>query len=155
MARFAKLLSDGDFASGVTSYEDRFPGDEADRLRLVIYVQIGQTLTPCIVDTGAPWCVINPSLAQPLLDAKQVDYVEAITYEIRGTRYEGSLVRLDLAFQDELSGDLMLIEATVFVPELHQDQEWREPNFIGLKGCLERIRFAIDPAESAFYFGHV
>ncbi len=153
MARFAKLLTDNDFASGVTFYEDYFPGDEGDRQRLVIYVHVGATLTPCIVDTGAAWCVLNPSLAQPLLEAERADYLRSITYEIRGTRYEGALVRLDLAFQDEISGNLMVIDATVFVPELRHDEDWREPNFIGLKGCLERIRFAIDPAESAFYFG--
>lgn len=153
MARFAKLLAENDFASGVTSYEDHVPGDEGDRQRLVIYVKVGEMLTPCIVDTGAAWCVIDPSLAQPLIEAKRADYIRAIAYEIRGTRYEGALMRLDLAFQDESSGNLMVIDATVFVPELRHGEDWREPNFIGLKGCLERIRFAIDPAESAFYFG--
>lgn len=155
MPRFAQLLSDGDFASGVTPYDDHFPGDEGERQRLVIYVQVGEMLTPtpCIVDTGAAWCVINPSLVQPLINTGRADIVEGIGYQIRGTRYEGLLVRLDLAFQDELSNNRMVIDATVFVPELRHDQEWREPNFIGLKGCLERIRFAVDPAESRFYFG--
>lgn len=49
-------------------------------------------------------------------------------------------------------GESLTVDATVFVPKL-EDQEWRHPNFIGLSGFLERIRFAIDPDNNYFYFG--
>ena len=47
-----------------------------------------------------------------------------------------------------------LVDATVFVPDLKPDQAWGDlPSFIGLSGCLERMRFAVDPATEMFYFG--
>jgi hypothetical protein len=30
---------------------------------------------------------------------------------------------------------------------------WDLPNFLGLSGFLERIRFAVDPGSNLFYFG--
>jgi hypothetical protein len=45
------------------------------------------------------------------------------------------------------------IEATVFIPNLSVDEEWLYPNFIGLDGFLNRIRFAVDPASNLFFFG--
>jgi hypothetical protein len=152
VARFSKLLNDGDFAAGVTFYENLFPGDSEDKVRLVIYAMVAENLTPFIVDTGAPWCVLDPKLARLLIANRQTDHIEDITYIVRRTSYRGALFRLDLGFMDEPTGDLTVVEATVFVPSLQLEDEWREPNFIGLKGCLERMRFAVDPAESAFYF---
>jgi len=155
MARFAKLLNDGNFSSGVTYYDDRFPGDEDDYVRVVILVMVAGILAPFIVDTGAPWCVLDPHLAQPQIKNGHADHIKNILYWVRRTPYKGALFRLDLSFQDRATGNLTTVDATVFVPTLTLDDEWREPNFIGLKGCLERIRFAVDPAESAFYFGRV
>ena len=45
-------------------------------------------------------------------------------------------------------GESVEIEATVFV-----SPEWREGNFIGYSGLLERIRFAVDPDTNSFIFG--
>lgn len=52
-------------------------------------------------------------------------------------------------------GEPQEVTATVFVPTLHPDDEWRHPNFIGLDGFLNRIRFAVDPATNLFYFGEL
>ena len=155
MARFSKLFSDGDFASGVTFYEDSFPGDSEDNVRIVVYAVVAGILTPFIVDTGAPWCVLDPRLAQLLIEDGQTDHIDDIKYRVRTALYSGALIRLALALQDESTGDHTTIEATFFVPSLQPEDEWREPNFIGLKGCLERVRCAIDPEENAFYFGRV
>src|SRR5690349_16469911 len=105
MARFSKLLSDGDFATGVTFYENIFPGDSEDKVRLVIYVLVGENLTPFIVDTGAPWCVLDPKIARSLIVNKQAGHIENIAYWVRHTRYQGSLYRLNLAFVDEPTGN--------------------------------------------------
>lgn len=51
------------------------------------------------------------------------------------------------------SGLDLEVDATAFVPTLPSGERWPDPNFLGLSGFLERIRFAIDPAENAFYFG--
>lgn len=45
------------------------------------------------------------------------------------------------------AGDDAEIDATWFISE-----DWLGPLVIGWKGCLERIRFALDPAEDSFYF---
>jgi hypothetical protein len=41
-------------------------------------------------------------------------------------------------------------EATFFV-----SPDWPGPMVIGWKGCLEWIRFALDPGEDAIYFGEL
>ena len=34
------------------------------------------------------------------------------------------------------------------------EERWGElPSFLGLMGCLERMRFAVDPLDNTFYFG--
>jgi len=53
------------------------------------------------------------------------------------------------------AGENFEVSATVFVPTLPAGEQWRYPNFLGLTGFLERIRFAIDPEESVFYFSSV
>jgi len=60
---------------------------------------------------------------------------------------------MQLGLRTDRQGQDLEIEATVFVPTLPPGETWRHPNFIGLSGFLERIRFAVDPEENAFYFG--
>jgi hypothetical protein len=45
-------------------------------------------------------------------------------------------------------GDELPVEATWFV-----SADWPGPLVIGWKGCLERLRFALDPGHESFYFG--
>lgn len=71
---------------------------------------------------------------------------------MRGISYRGSLVRATLALQASAGADLA-IEATLFVPVLDPGEVWPWPNFLGLDGFLNRIRFAVDPTENVFYFG--
>jgi hypothetical protein len=47
----------------------------------------------------------------------------------------------------DFAAGVTFVEATVFVASLQPEDEWTEPNFIGLKGCLDRMRFAVDPRE--------
>lgn len=47
----------------------------------------------------------------------------------------------------------MTFDVTAFVPHLTPGENWPFPTFLGWHCCLERIRFAIDPAEEKFYFG--
>jgi hypothetical protein len=51
------------------------------------------------------------------------------------------------------SGEDLTVEATFFVPFLELDEVWNYPNFLGLGGFLDRIRYAVDASENAFYFG--
>ncbi len=152
MARFAQTLIDSGFASGVTRYEDHYPGYEQSA-RLVIEVNVENRYTvPAIVDTGAPWCVLDPELAQQLQVTQAVSYEPTTMLIIRQGSYKGRLLKLNLTLQAEQGEDLS-VDATVFIPSLGPGELWPHPNFIGLDGFLSRIRFAVDPGENAFYFG--
>jgi len=72
---------------------------------------------------------------------------------IRGVRYNGRLCsEIPITIEASQGRDL-LSSGTVFIPELEPTQVWNLPNFIGLTGFLERIRFAVDPFDNLFYFG--
>jgi hypothetical protein len=43
-------------------------------------------------------------------------------------------------------GDEIVLDATVFVPEV-EEGEGNLPSLLGWQGCLERLRFAIDPSK--------
>lgn len=133
-------------------YTDHYPGDPDPTARIVVDVLVSGELSSFIVDTGAPWCVLNPKIAQPLIDAGQAEEMHPGAYIIRGHKYDGMFFRLDLTLQDEV-GNGIVIDTTLFVPTLQHDEEWMHPNFLGLVGFLDRIRFAVDPPENAFYFG--
>jgi hypothetical protein len=49
-------------------------------------------------------------------------------------------------------GDSIDVEITAFVPV---SEEWPAnlPSFVGLTGCMDRMRIAIDPGTELFYFG--
>ena len=58
---------------------------------------------------------------------------------------------MDLTFMAD-EGEDVTVEATVFIPKI-DPALWFLPSFIGWTGCLERLRFAIDPLDETFYFG--
>jgi hypothetical protein len=153
MARFAELLIDSQFANGVTTYADSYPGDEANS-RIVLTISIERRLTTeAIVDTGAPWCILDPELVEQLGISPDATYESTEKLRIRGISYEGRLHRLQIGLWSEEAGSDLEVDATVFVPRMPPQQEWPHPNFLGLNGFLERIRFAVNPEENAFYFG--
>jgi hypothetical protein len=61
----------------------------------------------------------------------------------------GRLERVPLSFVADI-GVPLDVEASCFVSE-----EWPGPMVIGWKGCLDWIRFALDPSEDAFYFAEL
>jgi len=154
MARFTQLLISGNFAIGATHYEDIYPGEEQSaHVVLTVGVEDGLAIQ-AIVDTGAPWCILDPGLVGPPGEVP-AGYEPERRLLIRGTWYNGRLLRMRIGLQAENGGDDLEIDATVFVPALPPGDLWPHPNFIGLDGFLNRIRFAVDPGENAFYFGPV
>ncbi len=152
MAEFFPKLARTGFISGVARYEDHYPGQE-DSARMVVPLVVADQLTvPAIVDTGAPWCVLDPEIAEWVQDSVQALYTPDQRLMIRGVLYRGRLLRLDLKLPS-FQGESLQVEATVFVPTLSTGETWTLPNFVGLDGFLNRMRFAIDPAENNFYFG--
>lgn len=154
MARFTQsLISDG-FAIGMTHYDDFYPGEE-QFARMVLPIIVSRDLAMhAIVDTGAPWCIIDPEAVRQAGVVVRAGCEMDERLIVRGIRYNGMLFRMIISLEAE-RGNSLDIDATVFVPTLPPGDVWRHPNFIGLDGFLNRIRFAVDPAENTFYFGPI
>lgn len=153
MTQFAQLLIAGDFATGVTYYED-YLSQQDNSARMVLNVSVDRRLTiEAVLDTGAPWCILDPALFNQFGLAGITSYDPKIRLIVRGIPYTGQLLRMSIGLLDEYGQNNLDVDATVFVPSLIPGDIWNYPNFIGLDGFLSRIRFAVDPAENAFYFG--
>jgi hypothetical protein len=100
-----------------------------------------------MLDTGAEWCVLPGELAAALREPTGAGEVVGLATRL-GT-FHGRLQRFAVRFPAEV-GDPVTVEATWFVCE-----ECPGPPVLGWRGCLERIRFAIDPGERRFYFGEL
>jgi hypothetical protein len=61
----------------------------------------------------------------------------------------GRLERIPITFLPR-EGEEVTIEATWFI-----SLDWPGPTVIGWKGCLERMRFALDPNDDSFYFAEL
>lgn len=139
------------FAKGAAEYLDYYPGSETAEInRIVLNICLANRTEPIpvIVDTGAPWCILNPLEFEEIADHADLIQTAGKPLNIRGTAYTGCLYRLFIWLPAVL-GESLEVDATVFVP----DEEWFYPNFIGLDGFLNRIRFAVDPKTNLFFFG--
>jgi hypothetical protein len=96
--------------------------------------------------------VFNPDVVGELGVTELTDYLSEIELNVRGISYKGRLFRIGLTLEAD-AGEHLDIESSVFVPTLSSGEIWPHPNFVGLEGFLSRIRFAVNPAENAFYFG--
>ncbi|MEM7530653.1 MAG: hypothetical protein AAF639_00635 [Chloroflexota bacterium] len=147
---FNPLASDL-FLQGVTTYHDHYRNDSLTRVVLEVYIADSSEELSVIVDTGAPWCIINPLEIKEI--ASQVTRLyRPAPLSIRGMIYPGWLYRVPIMIP-AMEGEPLIVDATVFVPDLRLDEIWPHPNFIGLEGFLNRIYFAIDPTQNLFYFG--
>lgn len=103
-----------------------------------------------VVDTGGTWIVVDPDVAavagiEPADDDREAELV------VRGSVWRGRLVRASATFLAE-HGDNLVIEGSFFVPQRDPGDEWRAPSFLGWSGCLEHLRFAVDPQRRTFSF---
>lgn len=142
------------FASGVTPYAYRPATDEEKTPRIVIILQLGGIETTAFVDTGGVYAICSPEFTQLL----NLDPRDGFPSRVRSSRwnYPGNLHRVPITFISE-SGEDLTIEVTAFFPDLQFSSEWPEdfPCILGLYGCLERLRFAVDPSNEMFYFGEL
>lgn len=139
------------FATGMASYSYR-PAINDISNRIMLQVSIEGILVEAIVDTGSPYVICPPYLSE-VIGFDPATAIESIPYKIRGIDMRGNLYRVNVLFPAE-AGDNLSVDATVFVPNQEWQEAWGEfPAFIGLTGCLERMRFAVDPENDRFYFG--
>ena|SRR5579859_3204670 len=154
MRRFSDLIGPESFAIGILTYTDRFGTDQAQNTRIVVTLQFGSRLiSNAVIDTGALWCILNPEKAEQIAP-HQKEQLGTERLIVRGLTYTGHLFRIPVTVIADEGSDL-IVDATVFVPVLQEDEQWLHPNFLGLDGFLDRLRFAVDPAENAFYFGPI
>lgn len=146
-------FADGEpFARGATYYAYRPATENESSPRLVIQVEIEGIGAAAIVDTGAPYVVCTPIIARRL-GLTPANALESVRLLIRGIYWRGHLYLLNVRFL-AIEGENLDVTATVFAPDPSQEESWGDlPSFIGLNGCLGRMRFAVDPADDSFYFG--
>jgi hypothetical protein len=142
-----------EFASGESPCFVR-PGFTGDRLnRLLVHVAVGQERTTAVLDTGGAFLVLDPAFATTV----GIDRADALAHDrihIRGFVHHGTIHRMPLTLL-ATTGESLTFEATAFVPELEHGETWPLPSYLGWQGCLDRIRFAVDPADEVVYFGAV
>ncbi len=146
------LRANGDtFATGAAPYSYRPPINDITN-RILLQVAIEGTIIEAIVDTGSPFAVCPPYLAETI-GFDPAAALDSIPFIVRGIRMTGNLHRATILFP-AAEGDDLVVDATIFVPNQEWQESWGEhPAFIGLTGCLERLRFAFDPENDLFYFG--
>lgn len=138
------------FSQGSQPYAFRPINDSENDKRVILEVDIEGRRTQAMLDTGAPYVICAPSIANGLgLDPKAA--IKPTRLFVRGTSVDGALHRLNLTIRAE-QGKELTINAVVFVPD--QTASWPGlPSVIGLEGCLEWVRFALDTSTDTFYFG--
>ena len=141
------------FAIGGTGYEYRPATSHETTPRLVLEVAIEGILAEAVVDTGGVYLFCNPEIARrlALTPTEALSGVQTILF--RGALVHGRLYRLSLTLLAD-EGEDVTIQTTAFVPEPEEAEHWGDmPCLLGLYGCLERLRFAVDPRTEHFYFG--
>jgi hypothetical protein len=142
-----------EFAAGESPCFVR-PGFTGDRLnRLLVHVEIERRRVTAVLDTGGAFLVLDPAFAT----AVGIHYADALARDrihIRGFVRHGTIHRMPLTLL-ATTGESLTFEATAFVPELEHGETWPLPSYLGFQGCLDRIRFAVDPADEVVYFGAV
>jgi predicted aspartyl protease len=139
------------FATGMMEYQYRPVTEQEGNTRLMLRVELDELAVLAVVDTGAPYVVLAPQFAD-LLQLNPDNALEDVQLKIRGIDYRGHIHRVPLQFSAS-EGTSLRIEATVFIPEVGEEAWGSLPSFLGMMGCLERLRFAIDPTTDTFYFG--
>jgi len=141
------------FAAGATEYQYRPATERETTPRITVEVEIAGLRLTAFVDTGGIY-FICPSSIEHHLGLDFADSVGQDRLVLRNRTIQGSLYRIPLTILAS-EGEEVTINATAFVP---QDAylDWGEfPCILGMQGCLERIRFAVDPQNEIFYFGEL
>ena len=143
------LLSDNStWSTGIAEYFSDF---EYDGFSLLVAIQFsfGKDNPPALglLDTASTWVVFSKKIIEDF--NIQIDEDFAIKEKINTPRFgliDGYLHRLPLKIIAE-TGKSLFIDATCFISD-----QWQGPPVIGWKGCLERIKFALDSSIDRFYF---
>jgi hypothetical protein len=139
------------FAQGACPYLDHLTIESEHTPRIFVPVRIDNFQTMTAVDTGGDFLLCDPGIAD-ILGLDPDGAVKFGPVVLRQKKFHGTLHRADVTLEAE-QGKSLKLDATVLVPRLEPYDVWDLPSFMGLRGCLERIRFAVDPSTNTFYFG--
>lgn len=116
-------------------------------LLVMIPCEVGDLNAPvqALFDPGSEWCVLAWEVAD-LLGYGSEPGLTGAAIETRFGTISGSLERVALRFL-AVDGSSLEIDATWFI-----SPDWPGPTVLGWRGCLERMRFAVDPNDNWFYF---
>jgi len=123
-------------------------GSDPDRLLVAIprLLQGQPPLVFALLDKASPWSMLPASLSIDLgCDMSPDPYVPPLR-TARVGRIAGRFERLWVQFPPS-DGDPLDVLVTFYL-----SPDWSGPLVIGWKGCLEGLRFALDPGEDRFYF---
>jgi hypothetical protein len=136
------------FAQGRARFTDSATGSTELTAKIFVKLRLPQGLLILgQIDTGAAWSILPPDLAADLgIEGEDGTDIKLSTR--RGSiRCRQSRVPITLVADE---GESLKFEATLAIPLDH----WpADEMFLGYTGTLERIRFAVDPANNFFYFG--
>jgi hypothetical protein len=135
-----------------TSGRSKFADQAADRREPTakVYVRVRfeglERLIMAQVDTGAPWSVLAPDIADELGLLGQPGGRTRLRTSF-GIK-DGILLRIPLKLMAD-EGESLDVDGSFFVTP-----DWPEGlTFLGYSGLLDSIRFALDPQVNDFYFG--
>jgi hypothetical protein len=116
-------------------------------LLVAIPAVIGNTIEDAalLFDSASDCCIINAANAREAGWPGGLGLGTQWLSSRLGT-FEGTIDRLQLTFRG-FNGESMIIDATWLIIE-----DWPGPTVLGWKGCLERMRFAVEPMDNWFYF---
>ena len=139
------------FSTGKTNYDYKPISPHGEDNRIILRVEIEQVVTSAVIDTAASYAIVEPNVAQ-IIQPNPAASIGGATVMIRGIKFKGHLYRLNLTIP-AVEGEGMLREVTAFVPDPGEEGWGDLPSFLGMPGCLEFMRFAVDPDTDSFYFG--
>lgn len=142
-------LNGQDFAVGRSCFADASVTEPEGTAKIYVKIVPGDLQVPVLaqLDTGSPWSILEPELAEALglFSGSGV----AIRLGTRLGSKEGHLVKVSLTLPADEGQSVTVDQATVFVC-----REWPAgKNFVGYGGLIEFIRVALDPQQNMFYFG--
>lgn len=145
-------FADGEpFATGSAGYSVPASGPAARRI--ILQIEVAKQPTTAMIDTGSPLMICHPELAD-LLDFDHDEALEEREVDFRNETVGGFVHRAEVAILAE-GGSPIYVNAPMLVPDPGQDfvDDFFPASILGMRQCLESIRFAIDPSNKTFYFG--
>jgi hypothetical protein len=116
------------FATGAESYVYRPATTQESTNRLILQIDIEGFMTLAALDTGAPYVICAPDVAQEI-GLNRDAAIERARILIRGTWVDGGLHEVSVTFPAE-EGEPYTLNATAFVPEVESDEWGSLPSFL-------------------------